>query len=252
MDCSPATFDHITNGSSTSRVLSRSFGHMFLFESSLLDDQRLSQLITQDGVTIATGLNLDFHTPVNLREAQTILLSPPCHNRLCLNLVFNTGIGRISGSFYKDNDDITLGFCGRIKSEWIRLPFSTTLVFEALSVCQLDLQYVEHCPTHQDLLMQWLFDFHLIRHPVRADNRLITLFRKLVEHFGVKRVDSYLLPFRMTHERIAELIGTTRSTATRQISFLRDEKNLILGDRGGMFIFSDRLMSRYSDGTYFE
>ena len=252
MDCSHVTHSHIANRSSGFRLLSHLPSHRYFRDSYLFGDRQSRPLITQDVGTSAEGLKPDIPTPLNLREAQTILLSPPSSNRLCLNLAFNTGIGRISGSFCNEYDDITLGFCGSRKSEWVRFPIATTLVFEALSGCQLDLQYVEHCPTHQDLLMQWLFDFHLVRHPVRANHRLISLFRILVKHFGVKQVNSYLLPFRKRHERIAELIGTTRSTATRQINFLRDEKRLLLGHRDGKFIFSEELMNQTSEGTYFE
>jgi len=60
-----------------------------------------------------------------------------------------------------------------------------------------------------------------IRHLGQAEQRLHALLALLVNRLG-RRCGSWCdLPFRLTHERIGELIGTTRVTTTRLISRIR-------------------------------
>jgi CRP-like cAMP-binding protein len=63
-----------------------------------------------------------------------------------------------------------------------------------------------------------------IRHLNKAEQRLHALLGLLVRRLG-KRCGPWCdLPFRLSHERIAELIGTTRVTTTRLLSRIRQEK----------------------------
>ena len=60
---------------------------------------------------------------------------------------------------------------------------------------------------------------------------------------GIKLTNSelVLLPFPLSHGRIAELIGSTRSTVTRQITRLRQKHLLSIEEVGGEFLFSSAL-----------
>ena len=91
-------------------------------------------------------------------------------------------------------------------------------------------------------MWNWLFDLHLVRHPVGAEARLVALLQLLVSRFGIRRGDGYLLPMPLAHARIAELIGATRSTVTRQISLLRRLNHLQLIDPDGIFLLSEQLV----------
>ena len=191
-------------------------------------------------------LKLENTRKLQLREGQTTLLSSPFLKSSCVHLAFQKGIGRFSISLENYDDDITLGFCGNSPSEWIRLPKGASLLLEALSDCILNFSYEDNCPIHEDLLMQWLFDFHLVRHPVGADARLVSLIRLLVMRFGIKenKNDSYLLPFNLGHARMAELIGATRSTVTRQITRLRQNKFLLVDEVSGRYVFTGSLIEQ--------
>ena len=57
--------------------------------------------------------------------------------------------------------------------------------------------------------------------------RLNELFSILVNRLGRRCGQWCELPFRLTHERIGELIGSTRVTSTRLISKLRSSELLI-------------------------
>ncbi len=88
-----------------------------------------------------------------------------------------------------------------------------------------------------------LIALHLVRHPVGTEARLVALFQLLVMQFGIRRSDGYLLPFTIPHSRLAELIGATRSTVTRQINALRQQGDLQLWEDGAV-LFSDRLIEQ--------
>ena len=59
-----------------------------------------------------------------------------------------------------------------------------------------------------------------------AEQRLHALLSLLVRRLGRRCGGWCDLPFRLTHERIGELIGTTRVTTTRLISRLRQAQLL--------------------------
>ena len=159
-----------------------------------------------------------------------------------MRLSFFSGISRVSGSFGNTFRDITLAFCGDSDNSWICLPDDSHLLLEALTDSSLEMDYLSECPIQHDLMWQWLFDLHLVRHSVGAEARLISLFQLLVSRFGIRRGDGYFLPFSLGHARIAELIGATRSTVTRQITILRQQDDLHLNEPQGHFLLSARLI----------
>jgi hypothetical protein len=150
-------------------------------------------------------------------------------------------VARLAVGFDGQFQDVTLAFCGDPEGQWLRLPQGVMLMLEAVSPCSLRLHYAEHCPVHHDLLMQWLIALHLVRHPVGTEARLVALFQLLVMQFGIRRRDGYLLPFTIPHSRLAELIGATRSTVTRQINALRQQGDLRISSDDGL-MFGDSLI----------
>jgi hypothetical protein len=72
-----------------------------------------------------------------------------------------------------------------------------------------------------DAVNEWTLQLLRIRHLGQAEQRLHALLSLLVLRLGRRRGAWCDLPFRLTHERIGELIGTTRVTTTRLISRIR-------------------------------
>jgi len=69
-----------------------------------------------------------------------------------------------------------------------------------------------------DPVQDWTLQLLRIRHLAKAEQRLHALLGLLVLRLG-RRCGAWCdLPFRLSHERLAELIGTTRVTTTRLIS----------------------------------
>lgn len=85
-----------------------------------------------------------------------------------------------------------------------------------------------------DPVNEWTLQLLRIRHLGSAEQRLHALLGLLVRRLG-RRCGAWCdLPFRLTHERIGELIGTTRVTATRLISRIRQAELLLVpaGENG--------------------
>ena len=72
-----------------------------------------------------------------------------------------------------------------------------------------------------DAVNEWTLQLLRIRHLGNAEQRLHALLALLVHRMGRRCGDWCHLPFRLTHERIGELIGTTRVTTTRLITRIR-------------------------------
>ena len=72
-----------------------------------------------------------------------------------------------------------------------------------------------------DPVNEWTLQLLRIRHLATAEQRLHALLALLVRRMGRRCGDWCDLPFRLTHERIGELIGATRVTTTRMISKVR-------------------------------
>jgi hypothetical protein len=83
-----------------------------------------------------------------------------------------------------------------------------------------------------DAVNEWTLQLLRIRHLSSAEQRLHALFGLLVNRLGRRCGEWCDLPFRLTHERIGELIGTTRVTTTRLISRFRSAE-LIRVPQGG-------------------
>ena len=72
-----------------------------------------------------------------------------------------------------------------------------------------------------DPVNEWTLQLLRIRHLGQAEQRLHALLALLVNRLGRRCGGWCDLPFRLTHERIGELIGTTRVTTTRMMSRFR-------------------------------
>jgi hypothetical protein len=82
------------------------------------------------------------------------------------------------------------------------------------------------CGEGFDPVNEWTLQLLRIRHLGSAEQRLHALLSLLVRRLGRRCGGWCDLPFRLTHERIGELIGTTRVTTTRLISRIRQAQLL--------------------------
>lgn len=81
-----------------------------------------------------------------------------------------------------------------------------------------------------------------------ATSRLAVFLSGLVHRFGCKKSGKINLPIRLTHQRIAEFIGSVRETVTDSIAQLEKEK-VIKSKRGEIIILDLKKLENYTSLT---
>ena len=166
---------------------------------------------------------------VRMATGQSVLIDPSARTGgSCLEVI--DGIARVYCPC-EETEGMTLAFLqsgdqlrtDRLCSEGVCVEALTPLCFRS------DAEAIDS--SGYDAVNEWTLQLLRIRHLGNAEQRLQALFALLVNRLGKRCGDWCQLPFRLTHERIGELIGSTRVTSTRLISRLRTA-DLLLAPSG--------------------
>ena len=166
---------------------------------------------------------------VRMATGQSVLIDPSARSgNACLEVL--EGIARVYCPC-EETEGMTLAFLqegdqlrtDRLCSEGVCVEALTSLCFRS------DAEVNE--TGGFDAVNEWTLQLLRIRHLGNAEQRLQALFALLVNRLGRRCGEWCQLPFRLTHERIGELIGSTRVTSTRLISRLRSA-DLLLAPSG--------------------
>ena len=164
---------------------------------------------------------------LHLSAGQAVLLDPAARadGASCLEVL--EGIARVYCPC-EETEGMTLAFLqagdqlrtDRLCSEGVCLEALTPLRFRSDA---------EPIAGHGfDPVNEWTLQLLRIRHLGSAEQRLHALLALLVRRLGRRCGNWCDLPFRLTHDRIGELIGTTRVTTTRLISRIRRAELLLV------------------------
>jgi hypothetical protein len=155
---------------------------------------------------------------VRMPAGQTVLIDPNLRpGASCLEVL--DGMARVYCPC-EDTEGMTIAFLqagdqlrtDRLCSEGVCVEALTPLAFRTTAPVAGE---------GADAVNEWTLQLLRIRHLGSAEQRLHALLTLLVNRMGRRRGDWCHLPFRLTHERIGELIGTTRVTTTRLITRIR-------------------------------
>jgi len=162
--------------------------------------------------------------PVRLPVGQSVLLDPGLRPAgSCIEVI--DGVARVYCPC-EETEGMTLAFLqpgdqlctDRLCSDGVCVEALTPLAFRA--------DATPHAGEGFDPVNEWTLQLLRIRHLGQAEQRLHALLALLVNRLG-RRCGAWCdLPFRLTHERIGELIGTTRVTTTRMMSRIRQAQLL--------------------------
>jgi hypothetical protein len=164
-------------------------------------------------------------SPVNavrMPVGQTVLLDPSLRPEgSCIEVL--EGMARVYCPC-EETEGMTLAFLqpgdqlrtDRLCSEGVCVEALTPLLFSTEAEPAAEAGF--------DPVNEWTLQLLRIRHLGNAEQRLHALLSLLVRRMGRRCGDWCDLPFRLTHERIGELIGATRVTTTRMISKIRQAK----------------------------
>ena len=161
---------------------------------------------------------------IKLRPGQTVMVDPSARRGgSCLEVL--EGVARVycpceetegmTLAFLQDGDQVRTD---RLCSEGICVEALTPLSFRSDAEPQEGIGF--------DSVNEWTLQLLRIRHLGSAELRLHALLALLVNRLGRRCGQWCDLPFRITHDRIGELIGSTRVTSTRLISKLRNSDQL--------------------------
>ena len=182
------------------------------------------------------------------RSGQTIRMLPDEIFVVCRGVV-------LLGTLYDTGDEALLGLA--CPSMPFGLPLALIRPYQAMALTDVDLMRVKMAEIQQSpMLMQELFR-HLIRRLQqteailamvgyrRVEERLRHLLLLLVQEIGQPVPQGMRLSVRLTHQQLANAIGTTRVTVTRLLSQLQAEDWLIVSsDRHIILPSSSLLLSR--------
>ena len=176
---------------------------------------------------------LDGAAIVRLRVGQALLLDP-AGRPAGSTLEVLEGVARVFCPC-EETGGMTLAFlqsgdhlCSeRLCSEGVCLEALTSLSFRRDAQPQPGVGF--------DAVNEWTLQLLRIRHLGSAEQRLHALLSLLVRRLGRRCGPWCDLPFRLTHDRLSELIGTTRVTTTRLISRIRQDQLLAVpSDQPGL------------------
>ena len=164
--------------------------------------------------------------PCSLQAGQRLILTKPNHD-WSTTIVAEQGIIRLSTIENESHPEITVALMSSLDDCKFCHPDSQNLQIEAITDCIIKINNEQKSHTsNDDFLQEWIFRLYTVRHPIKSEDRLKSLLRLLIIRLGKRTPEGYKLQFLLSHSRLAEMIGTTRSTVSRSLGALK-EKGII-------------------------
>ena len=174
-----------------------------------------------------------------LQAGQRLILSRPHHN-WSTTIFAEQGIIRLSTVVNEINSEITVALISSLDNCTFQHPNSANLQIEAIteSVVKINNEQKNHT-ANDDFLQEWIFQLYTVRHPIKTEERLKSLIRLLILRLGIRTPEGYKLEFLLSHSRLAEMIGATRSTVSRSLGVLRDKGVISIDEMRGELVVKD-------------
>lgn len=161
---------------------------------------------------------------MRIKAGQSVLLASTSSGSW-LQLSLADGYCRVCDS------EVTLGFVGPGDLQLVRIPAGCVACLEALT--DVSVSWRDPGASFQaseELLGDWMAVLLRVRSHRQAGQRLVALFQALLCRHGRRTSGGYWLAFSLSHQRLSELVGSTRSTVTRMMSLLRQRSALLSCD----------------------
>ena len=174
--------------------------------------------------------------PISLNPSETIGLERPQAGKK-IELIVKNGVIRIAAKQFNNAEDITLAFTCKTDVFKFQYPKNLELSIEAITDTTYTVESTSKTePDTSDAIMDWIIQLHIVRHETNLENRLIKFFRLLITRLGKRTSEGLLLEHTLSHARIAEIVGSTRSTVSRTISTLRKSQQIYIDELKGHII----------------
>ena len=168
--------------------------------------------------------------PISLNSHETAALERPNAGE-DIEITVKSGVIRIAGNQSNNAKDITLAFACRADAFKFHYPEDLEITIEAIT----DTTYIVESigkkgSDTSDAIMEWIIQLHIVRNETNLENRLMKFFRLLITRLGKRTPEGLLLEHTLPHARIAEIIGSTRSTVSRTIGSLRKSQQIYIDE----------------------
>ena len=173
---------------------------------------------------------------ISLNSHETIRLERPQAGEVA-EITVKSGVIRIAGNQSNNAKDITLAFACRADAFKFHYPEDLEITIEAITETTYIVESIEKNGSDtSDAIMEWIIQLHIVRHEKNLESRLMKLFRLLITRLGKRTPEGLLLEQTLSHARIAEIVGSTRSTVSRTISTLRKSQQIYIDELKGQII----------------
>ena len=174
--------------------------------------------------------------PISLNSSETVRLEKP-HNGEEIEITVKMGVIRIAANQSKNAEDITLAFACRTDIFKFHYPKDLEITIESITDTTYFVEWTNKKDFNKsDDIMDWLIQLHIVRHEANLESRLMKFFELLMTRLGKRTSEGLLLEHTLPHARIAEIIGSTRSTVSRTISNLRKKQKIYIDELKGQVI----------------
>ena len=173
---------------------------------------------------------------ISLNSSETASLERPQTGE-DIEITVKSGIIRIAANQSKNAEDITLAFACRSDIFKFHYPGDLEITIEAITDTTYFAETTNKTESNiSDSIVEWIIQLHIVRHETNLENRLMKFFRLLTTKLGKRTPEGLLLEHTLSHARIAEIVGSTRSTVSRTMSNLRKTQQIYIDELKGQII----------------
>ena len=167
---------------------------------------------------------------ISLNSLETSTLEKP-QSIEEMEIKVTKGIIRIAGKQSNKTKGITLAFACKADVFKFQYPQDLEITIEAIT----DASYLIETRTKtdfkaRDAIADWIIQLHIVRCEANLEKRLMRLFELMMMRLGKRTSKGLLLEHTLSHARIAEIIGSTRSTVSRTMSTLRKNNKIYIDE----------------------
>ena len=174
--------------------------------------------------------------PISLNLHEKAPLEKPQDGK-DIEITVKSGAIRIAATQSNNAEDITLAFACRADVFRFNYPGDLEITIEAIADTTYLAASISKIESNtSDAIMDWIIQLHIARHETNLEKRLMMFFKLLITRLGKRTTEGILVEHTLSHARIAEIIGSTRSTVSRTISTLRKSQQISIDELKGHII----------------
>ena len=167
---------------------------------------------------------------ISLNSHETVHLERPQSGE-DIEITVKSGVIRIAAIQSKNAEDITLAFTCRTDIFKFHYPRDLEITIQAITDTTYFVESKKKTESNtSDAIMDWIIQLHIVRNEANLESRLMKFFELLITRLGKRTPEGLLLEHTLPHARIAEIVGSTRSTVSRTISALRKSEQIYIDE----------------------